>query len=106
MKFNYPFYIKEADEEGVAELLPILREFYTRYPSGNEVGEALHQLRRELNLIVEVEAKKKRLKELEDELYDKHDGEPGALPATGTDVDGPKTRSRRRTNAGVSGAGD
>lgn len=51
MNFNYPFYIKEADPAGVGELLPILREFYTRYPTGNEVGEALHQLRRELDLI-------------------------------------------------------
>ena len=51
MEFKYPFYIKDADPRGVAEMLPILREFYTRYTSGREVGEALHQLRRELDLI-------------------------------------------------------
>ena len=60
--FKYPFYIKEANPEGVAELLPILKEFYGRYPSGNEVGEALHQLRREFNLIQEKEEKKKEKK--------------------------------------------
>lgn len=69
-KFKYPFYIKEADLEGVEEILPILREFYTRYPTGAEVGEALHQLRRELNLIQEVEAKRKKVKQLIDELDD------------------------------------
>ena len=70
MEFKYPFYIKEADPEGVAELLPILREFYHRYPTGNEVGEALHQLRRELNLIQEQEEKKRKVKQLVDELDD------------------------------------
>ena len=70
MEFKYPFYIKEADPEGVAELLPILREFYHRYPTGNEVGEALHQLRRELNLIQEQEEKKRKVKQLIDELDD------------------------------------
>ena len=73
MEFKYPFYIKEADPEGVAELLPILREFYHRYPSGNEVGEALHQLRRELDLIVEVAEKKKRVRKLIEELGDELD---------------------------------
>ena len=70
MKFNYEFYIKEADPEGVAELLPVLREFYRRYPTGNEVGEALHQLRRELDLIQEREEKRKKIKEMLDELDD------------------------------------
>ena len=70
IKFKFPFYIKEADPEGVAELLPVLREFYIRYPSGNEVGEALHQLRRELNLIQEREEKRKKVKEMLDELDD------------------------------------
>ena len=70
MEFKYPFYIKEADPEGVAELLPILKEFYRRYPTGNEVGEALHQLRRELNLIQEQEEKKRKVKQLVDELDD------------------------------------
>ena len=68
MKFKYEFYIKEANPEGVAEALAWLKEFYARYPTGNEVGEALHQLRREFNLIQEVEKKKRKLKELEDEL--------------------------------------
>lgn len=67
-EFKYPFYIKDANPEGVAEMLPILREFYTRYPTGNELGEALHQIRRELNLIQEVEAKRKRAQKLKEEL--------------------------------------
>lgn len=66
----YEFYIKEADPDGVAELLPILREFYTRYPTGNEVGEALHQIRREFNLIEEAVSKRKKLKELQEEVND------------------------------------
>lgn len=70
MEFKYPFYIKEADPKGTLEALDFLREFYRRYPTGNEVGEALHQLRRELNLVKEVEQKKKKIKEMLDELDD------------------------------------
>jgi hypothetical protein len=70
MTFKYDFYIKDANPEGVAEMLPILREFYTRYPTGNEVAEALHQLRRELNLIQEIEVKKKRVAKIQQELDD------------------------------------
>lgn len=66
--FKYEFYIKEANPEGVKELLPILREFYTRYPTGNEVGEVLHQIRREFNLIEEAISKRKKLKELQDDV--------------------------------------
>ena len=67
-KFKFPFYIKDANPEGVEEMLPILRKFYTRYPSGNEIAEAMHQLRRELNLIQEREEKKKRVQKLKEEL--------------------------------------
>ena len=68
MEFKYPFYCKSADPEGVAEMLPILREFYTRYPTGLELSEALHQLRRELDLIVEVTEKRRKIKELSADL--------------------------------------
>ena len=68
--FKYPFYIKDAKPEGVAEALVWLREFYCRYPTGAEWGEAMHQLRRELDLIKEVEQKKKKVKQLIDELDD------------------------------------
>lgn len=51
MEFNHPFYIKDADPKGTLEALAFFREFYTRYPTGKEVGEALHQIRRELDLI-------------------------------------------------------
>lgn len=67
-EFKYPFYIKDADPEGVAEALEFLNKFYARYPSGNELAEALHQYRREHNMIVEVEEKKRRIKKLQDEI--------------------------------------
>ena len=61
MEFQYPFYIKDADPEGVARAYEFLREFYKAYPTGKEVGEALHQVRRELNLIPPEEPKKPRV---------------------------------------------
>ncbi len=67
-EFRFPFYIKDADPEGVAEALKFLNKFYERYPSGSEIAEALHQYRREHNMIVEVEEKRKRIKKLQDEL--------------------------------------
>lgn len=68
VEFKHPFYIKDADHEGVAEALTWLREFYTRYPTGKEVGEALHQLRRELDLIPpELEPKPKRTRKTQDD---------------------------------------
>lgn len=51
MEFKYPFYIKDADPVGVERAYAFLREFYKDYPTGREVGEALHQIRRELDLI-------------------------------------------------------
>lgn len=67
-KFPHPFYIKDAIPEGVAEVYDFLRPFYDRYPTGNEIGEALHQIRREFNLIEEVKEKKTRVKKLIEEL--------------------------------------
>lgn len=68
--FKFPFHVPTADPAGVAELLPILKEFYTRFPTGAEVSEAIHQYRREHNLIIEKEEKKKRVKKLQEELDD------------------------------------
>lgn len=68
MTFKYPFYIKEADPKGTQEALAFLQEFYIRYPTGNEIGEALHQYRREHDMIKEVEEKKRRIKKLEAEI--------------------------------------
>lgn len=70
MEFKHEFYIKDADPEGVAEALKFFNDFYARYPTGAEVGEALHQYRRENNLITEVAEKRKRLKQLQEELDD------------------------------------
>jgi hypothetical protein len=68
MEFKYPFYIKDADPTGVEEALVWLKDFYLRYPTGNEIGEALHQFRKEHDMIKEVEEKKKRIKKLADEI--------------------------------------
>lgn len=63
MEFKHEFYIKDADVQGVEEVYNFLRPFYDRYPTGREVGEALHQIRRELDLIPrEPDAKPKRTK--------------------------------------------
>jgi hypothetical protein len=57
---KHPFYIKDADVDGATEAYTWLSEFYTRYPTGKEVGEALHQVRRDLDLIPKEEIKKPR----------------------------------------------
>jgi hypothetical protein len=65
---NYEFYIKDADPEGVRLAYNFLRPFYDTWPTGKEVGEALHQIRRELDLIPkEPESKRaKKVKEVVD----------------------------------------
>lgn len=68
MEFKHEFYIKDADPVGTQEALAFLNEFYRRYPTGNELAEALHQYRREHNLIIEVEAKRRRVKKLQEEI--------------------------------------
>ncbi len=65
---KHEFYIKDANPLGVEEALLFLNEFYRRYPTGNELAEALHQYRREHNMIVEIEEKKRRIKKLQHEL--------------------------------------
>lgn len=57
---KHDFYIKDADRGGVEEAYRFLSEFYTRYPSGKEVGEALHQVRRDLDLIPPEKERKPR----------------------------------------------
>lgn len=95
MEFKYPFYIKDADPEGVAEVWQFLRPFYDRYPTGKEVGEALHQIRRELDLIPKTQEKK----------HDKHNGQSGALPAPDADTERHKKPVRRRRNVADLGTG-
>lgn len=70
MKFKYDFYHKDANAEGTAEALAWLNDFYTRYPTGLELGEALHQYRREHNLIQEIEKKRKTVAKIQQELDD------------------------------------
>jgi hypothetical protein len=50
-KLPWPNYQPTFDEAGAIEAYTFLREFYNRYPSGAEVGEALYQVRRDLDLI-------------------------------------------------------
>jgi len=107
MEFKHPFYIKDADPKGVAEALTFLREFYTRYPTGAEVGEALHQIRRELNLIQETEVKRRKIKELEQELQDDgFNAEPSAVSTPSADTQGHKKPVRRRRAVADTGTGN
>jgi hypothetical protein len=48
---KHPAYIKDADTEGAQEAYTWLTEFYTRYPTGLELAEALYQVRKDLDLI-------------------------------------------------------
>jgi hypothetical protein len=57
---KHPLYIADADRAGATEAYIWLSEFYTRYPSGKEIAEALHQVRRDLDLIAKEEIKKPR----------------------------------------------
>lgn len=64
-----PYYIKDFDAKGALEAYTWLSEFYTRYPTGLEVAEALHQVRRDLNLLPPpTEPKTKRTKKTIDTL--------------------------------------
>ncbi len=95
MEFKYPFYIKDADALGVAEVWQFLRPFYDRYPSGREVAEALHQIRRELDMIPKQEEKKR----------DKHNGQSSAISTPDADTQGHKKPVRRRRNVADLGTG-
>jgi hypothetical protein len=57
---KHPVYIQDADIEGAREAYTWLSEFYSRYPTGKEVAEAIHQVRRDLDLIPKEEIKKTR----------------------------------------------
>ena len=92
--FSYPFYIKDADPEGVAEVYAFLRPFYDRYPSGKEVGEALHQVRRELDLIPP------------EKKHDRHNAKSSAVSASSADLEGHKKPVRRRRTVGDTGTGN
>lgn len=99
MNFKYPFYIKSADPAGVAEAYIFLQEFYTRYPTGAEVGEALHQVRRELDLIPKQPEKK----------VDPNNGKSSAISTSSSDTEGhttPKRRRRTLADAGTGSSGD
>lgn len=105
-KFRFPFYHKDADPEGVALALEFFNEFYSRYPTGAEVGEALHQYRREHDLIKAVEEKRRKIKQLEEEVDDQEHGHASALPAPDADTQGHKKPVRRRRNVANAGTGD
>jgi len=107
MTFKHPFYIKHADVKGTAEALAWLTEFYTRYPTGAEVAEALHQYRKENNLIIETEVKRKQIKQLEEDLDDnQNNGTLDAIQPSATGTQGHKKRPRRTSVVANVGTGD
>lgn len=96
MNFKYPFYHKTADPQGVAEAYIFLQEFYTRYPTGLEVGEALHQVRRELDLIPR------------EKTNDRVNAKSRSVSTPDTDTEGhtpPKRRRRPVADAGTGSSG-
>lgn len=58
----------EANPAGTLQAYTWLKQFYAEYPTGAELAEALYQYRRENNMIVEREEKKRRVKQLQAEI--------------------------------------
>ena len=57
---NHPPYIKDADPAGVELAYNFFKDFYSRYPTGKETGEALYQIRMDMGLVPKEEPKKSR----------------------------------------------
>jgi len=97
MKLPYALLNASADPEGTLTALTWLKQFYAKYPTGAELAEALYQYRKENNLIVEQAEKRKKIKQLQEELNDADNGTPVDVPATGTKSAGPKKPTRPTT---------
>ena len=63
MTLKYAQYIKEADVEAVKACIAAIRPLYDLYTPA-DIAEAHHQIRRELDLIVERAEKAKRIQKL------------------------------------------
>lgn len=62
-------YHKDAVDANVDICYEIIRPLYDLY-SAVDIAEAHYRIRKELDMIVEIEEKKKRIKKLQDELAD------------------------------------
>ena len=67
MTLKYEQYIKEANVDAVKACIAAIRPLYDLYTPA-DIGEAHHQIRRELGMIVEVAEKRKRIAKLKAEL--------------------------------------
>lgn len=67
MTLKYEQYIKEANVDAVKACIAAIRPLYDLYTPA-DIGEAHHQIRRELDMIVEREEKRKRIKKLQQDL--------------------------------------
>ena len=66
MTLKYAQYIKEADEAAVKACIAAIRPLYDLYTPA-DIAEAHHQIRRELDMIVERAEKAKRIRKLIEE---------------------------------------
>jgi hypothetical protein len=66
MTLKYAKYIPSADDEAVIACIQAIRPLYDLYTS-NDIAEALHQIRREFNLIEERAERKRKIADLEAE---------------------------------------
>jgi hypothetical protein len=63
---KYTKYISSADDDSVLACIQAIRPLYDLY-TPNDIAEALHQIRREFNLIEERAERKRKISELLDE---------------------------------------
>jgi len=59
-------YIQSADDDAVIACIEAIRPLYDIY-TPNDIAEALHQIRREFNLIEERVERKRKIADLEEE---------------------------------------
>lgn len=69
MTLKYDLYLKSADVDAVKACYVAIRPLYNLY-TPTDIAEAHHQIRRELDLIVEQDLRKKRISALKAELED------------------------------------
>lgn len=67
MSLKYEQYIKDADVDAVTKCVEAIRPLYDLYTPA-DIAEAHYQIRKELDMIVEREEKRKRIKKLQQDL--------------------------------------